>query len=105
MLRWVVWGFLIALCSIPATARNSGPLPSRKPLPLDTAPGVVLKSAGDKDYLPDRLIVKMMPGKRSADVSASLAKVSAYSVEPLFPDGMVRANKTTVDLSLFYVIR
>jgi len=85
-----------------------------KPLPLDGLPGVTLKNRTNSQYLPDRVIVKLMPrvptslsksafGVRSID--QALARVSIVSVAPMFPLPALKQKPVSVDLSLIYEIR
>ena len=84
-----------------------------KSLPLDGLSGVTLKNRGNSQYLPDRIIVKLMPrlptslsksafGIRSID--QGLSRVSTVAVVPMFP-ASAKQEPMGVDLSLFYEIR
>lgn len=85
-----------------------------KSLPLDGIPNVVLKSRTNSHYLPDRVIVKLMP-KASSSLSKSsfgipsidriLSKVSVSSVSRMFPTPKAAAKSDEVDLSLFFVVQ
>jgi serine protease len=77
---------------------------SLKSLPLDGVPGVVLKSREDSQFLPDRVIAKLMPGVEISSVIAETEQLGVTSVHRLFPDTMIRRNRTDVDISQFYVV-
>jgi serine protease len=87
---------------------------TKKTLPLDGIPNVVLKNSENSEYLHGRLIVKLMPhayrtgggasfGIRSID--EQLSAISVFSVEPMFPPAMSANSHGDVDLSKFYVVR
>ncbi|MBI3006069.1 MAG: S8 family serine peptidase [Ignavibacteriales bacterium] len=99
-----------------STVRSERPKGSqgiKKPLPLDGVPGVVLKNRTNTEYLPDRVIVKMMPqvqmslSKSSTGVRAIdqiLSHVSVVSVEQMFPQSTTMSTPQRAELSLFYAV-
>jgi serine protease len=107
MARISVWylllGFLISSgAAAPVTQHQSGI--SRKALPLDVVPGVILKNKANSQFLPDRAIVKLMPGAEIATLLDQTERLGGTSVRRLFPDAMIRKNATNVDIGQFYVV-
>jgi len=85
-----------------------------KTLPLDNVSNVVLKDATNSEYLPDRVIIKLMPGFQVmpgssrlgiASIDEILTRISALKAEPMFPLEMARRGQGNVDLSRFVVVR
>ncbi len=76
----------------------------RKTLPLDGVPGVVLKNRENSQFLPDRTIVKLIPGAEVATLLDQTERLGGASVHRLFPDAMIRRNTTDVDIGQFYVV-
>ena len=86
----------------------------KKTLPLDALQSVVLKSRENSRYLPDRVILKLMPGISASatanglgvqSIDEALASLSAASVEPMFPADLARKEKGDVGIGRFYVVR
>jgi len=84
-----------------------------KSLPLDNVPGVILKNRTNSQYLPDRLIVKLMPStipslsKGALGISSidrALSHASVISTKQMFPFESSRSKAGQVDLSLVYVV-
>jgi subtilisin family serine protease len=86
---------------------------SRKSLPLDNLPSVVLKNRTNSQYLPDRVIVKLMPrtvtslsksafGVQSIDMV--LSRVAGISATAMFSTLAGKHATAAVDLSLFYAV-
>ena len=76
----------------------------RKTLPLDGVPNVVLKTRENSEYLPNRVIVKLMPGVDQGALDDVLVSLSATSVTPMFPVEIAQRQRGDVDLSRFYVV-
>ena len=88
---------------------------SRKHLPIDKLPGVVMKTPENSHFLPDRIIVKLTSTYRSSSregffgVSSldDIAKrISARPVERMFPHHKapfrtLKGKATSVDLTRF----
>ena len=84
-----------------------------KSLPLDNVPGVVLKNRTTSQYLPDRVIVKLMPRKMVflskgafgiSSVDRVLSHASVTSTKQMFPLESSPQKAGQVDLSLVYVV-
>ena len=104
---------LLVVCSIVLADAPQG---SRavKPLPLDGLTGITLKNRTNSQYMPDRIIVKLMArvptslsksafGIRSID--QVLSRVSIVSAAPMFPLSVLTLKPIGIDLSLLYEIR
>lgn len=104
--RLLFVSFLAGLCCVSIAAGGVGRLQlAQKQLPLDNLPGVGLKTRMNSEYLPDRLIVKLMPGVDISTLTDYLAALSVSSVEELFPSSLAERNRSAVDLTRFYVLR
>ncbi len=105
MVRCVAFVCLSLLIAEGLTAAGTGvgTGSSRKQLPLDAVPNVVLKSRENSTYLNDRLIVKLMPGAGIEDVLAG-SPLSVANIRPMFRRQMIERNTTSIDLSRFYVV-
>jgi len=84
-----------------------------KHLPLDGVPGVVLKDRENSQYLPDRVIVKLMPQASSslsksafgiAAVDRILSRISGVSTAKMFPTASAAVRPDDVDLSRMYTV-
>lgn len=84
-----------------------------KHLPLDGVPGVVLKNRQNSQYLPNRVIVKMMPqaqpslsktGFGIAAIDKILSRTAGASAAQLFPAAPAALRPDDVDLSLMYTV-
>ncbi len=87
-----------------AASGSAGHQPVRKALPLDGLPGLVLKTPDNSQYLPGTVVVKLLPGARVSQLDEALAAFAVTSVRQMFPDPMIRENRTSVDLSRFYIV-
>ncbi len=116
MARRFVWCLIIAggIVSSAVAAGVSGTRHEKKNLPLDGVPDVVLKNRENSMYLPDRIIVKVMPGVSAAplgtslgvsSIDAVLASLSVSSVESLFPQRLAEKEIGDVGLARFYFVR
>jgi subtilisin family serine protease len=114
-MRRHILGAFIPVCFICAVAFGGVKQETRvtKSLPLDNLPGVVLKNRTNSQYLPDRVIVKLMPrtvtslsksafGVQSIDMV--LSRVAGISAAPMFSPPAGKHATPSVDLSLFYVV-
>ena len=75
-----------------------------KTLPLDSQPGVQLKTLESSQYMAGRLIVKLMPGESIDALVSTLDALSTSSVTPVFPSQMVTRSAGDVDLSRYYYV-
>ena len=84
-----------------------------KVLPLDNVPGVLLKNHTNSQYLPDRVIVKLMPKTLTSlskgafgisSIDRALSHVSVTSEKQMFPFKSAPQKAGEVDLSLVYVV-
>ncbi len=105
----IVW--LVLSCSVFGGTKQSRRIV--KHLPLDGVPGVVLKNTSNSPYLPDRIIVKMMPQttmslSKSAFGIASIDRVLSHALgvakAQMFPTLPAPQKEGDVDLSLMYVV-
>jgi len=106
---------LVPVCFICAVALGGAKQETRiaKSLPLDNLPGVVLKNRTNSRYLPDRVIVKLMPrtvvslsksafGVQSIDMV--LSRVAGISATAMFSTLAGKHATAAINLSLFYVV-
>ncbi len=86
---------------------------SKKSLPLDNIPNVVLKSPENSKYLPGRVIVKLNSSPQSSQISGVsglpnldrlMQQVQATSIQRMFPRHAAPAKAGEVDLTKFYVL-
>jgi len=88
--------------------------PIKKQLPLDIIPNVELKSPLDSEFLPDRIIIKLMPeiiapttktafGITTLDIA--LSHLSGVTVEKMFSHSPFLKKEGDVDISKFYVVK
>jgi subtilisin family serine protease len=85
----------------------------KKQLPLDNVPNIELKTPSNSEFLPDRIIIKLMP-EVSASITKSsfgiisldvaLSRLSAITIEKMFPVAPPLAKADDIDLSKFYVV-
>ena len=84
-----------------------------KRLPLDGVAGVVLKNRENSQYLPNRVIIKLMPqaspslsksGFGIAAIDKILSHISGASAVQLFPAAPAALRPDDVDLSLMYTV-
>jgi serine protease len=84
-----------------------------KALPLDNVPGVVLKNRSNSQYLPDRVVVKLMPQTLTSlskgafgisSIDRALSYTSVTSAKQMFPFQSFPQKGGRVDLSLVYVV-
>ena len=84
-----------------------------KRLPLDGVPGVVLKNRENSQYLPDRVIIKLMPQASPslskstfgiASIDRILSRTAGVSAAHLFPTAPAALRPDDVDLSLMYTV-
>lgn len=116
MVRHLVWCVTLAglVASSAAASGINGIRQEKKLLPLDGMPNVVLKTRENSKYLPDRIIVKVMPGVPAAgggtffgvsSIDAALVSLSVSSIEPLFPVPLAEKEIGDVGLKRFYVVK
>jgi subtilisin family serine protease len=86
----------------------------KKQLPLDGVPNVELKTQTNSEYLPDRIVVKLMsdasasPSKMAFGISsidAVLSHIALSSVERMFSAAKSPAKQDDVDLTKLYVVK
>jgi subtilisin family serine protease len=87
-----------------AISGKSGFEKGGKVLPLDGMPDAFLKTRLNSEYLPGRLILKLIPGADISSLADALGSLFPTSVEIAFPEAMIRAQKGDVDLSRFYIV-
>jgi subtilisin family serine protease len=107
--------FVVLLIAL-TMAADGGQKQSRqisKRLPLDGVPGVVLKNRENSQYLPDRVIIKLMPqavpslSKSAFGIAAIdriLSQTAGVSAARLFPAAPAAMQSDGVDLSLMYTV-
>ena len=107
---------IFILCLLLSTAMFSGTKQVRrvtKRLPLDGVSGAVLKDRSNSQYLPDRIIVKLMPqttqslSKSSFGVGSIdriLSRAMGVAKAQMFPHVPIPQKEGDVDLSLMYVV-
>ena len=102
---------LVLSCSVFGGTRQGRHI--AKHLPLDGVPGVVLKNTSNSQYLPDRIIVKLMPqttmslSKSSFGIQSIdrvLSRALGVARAQMFPTVPARQKEGDVDLSLLYVV-
>jgi len=84
-----------------------------KRLPLDGVPAVVMKTRENSQYLPNRVIVKLMPQANPslsksalgiASIDRILSRTAGASASQLFPTATATMRPDDVDLSLMYTV-
>jgi serine protease len=108
----VILCVLFTFCLAFGEAKKSGRA-IIKSLPLDYAPGIVLKNRTNSQYLPDRVIVKLMPQTLTSlskgafgipSIDRVLSYASVTSAKQMFPFQSSPPKTGQVDLSLVYVV-
>lgn len=113
--RFVACIVLSILCTILLfSAESTSPGGRKKSLPLNDVPNFQPKTRENSTYLPDRIILKLMPGVQMsvspaatgvASVDAALASLSVSHVEPMFPEKLARKEIGNVGLDRFIVVK
>lgn len=104
---------LLVTCSLARPAGIKNPPAVKKSLPLDDVPGVMMKNRANSQYLPDRIIIKLMPQTRTSlsksllgvrAIDQVLSRLSVTSVAQMFPSASAVTPPGEVDLSLMYAV-
>lgn len=105
---------IFMLTSVLSAGESKLPSSQKKALPLDAIPNVALKSRTNSEWLPGRVIIKLMEGTQSsltssgvgvASIDAALASLSVTSVEPMFPRRLLANAVGDVGLDRFVIVK
>ncbi len=111
--RVLFFGFALLVLTVAAFGGQKQGQQILKRLPLDGVPGVVLKNRENSQYLPNRVIVKLMPQANPtlsksafgiASIDRILSRTAGASAAQLFPLAPAVLRPDDVDLSLMYTV-
>lgn len=109
--RLLLWTFLLPVIALAHAGKPAQQARTQR-LPLDGVPHAQMKTRESSHFLPDRIILKLLPRTLTSLSKSSfgipsldrmLSNVGVVSVSGMFPQ--TAANKGAVDLSLVYVLQ